>query len=249
MQFPASLARLSLMVADTSGTNLFWFFTRGHLVLFLVILKFSSAFFQWFWRWLLFHNHKVEHFPLQQYLAVSKFLLLLFQHLLGSSTELWVKVMSSVCHAYDESLVVVLHYSLSDYILQYNHRKEECKDISLQNSSYFSFLRVSTLGLIFWYVFLMTVTNSSVTRYSIRYSIRFSRYSIPPDIPLDLSILSSFHLSLCALSNILRKSKTRLTLLLRWSKVYVNKICTYHVNKFHFWPTHHLLILANEVSN
>lgn len=88
MQFPASLARLSLMVADTSGTNLFWFFTRGHLVLFLVILKFSSAFFQWFWRWLLFHNHKVEHFPLQQYLAVSKFLLLLFQHLLGSSTEL-----------------------------------------------------------------------------------------------------------------------------------------------------------------
>lgn len=169
MQFPASLVRLSLIVADTSGTNLFWFFTRGQLVLFLVILKFSSAFFQWFWRWLMFHNHKVEHSPLQQYLAVSKFLLLLFQHLLGSSTELWIKVMSSACHAYDESLVAVLRYSLSDYILQYNHRKEECKDISLQNSSFFSFLWVSTLGLIFRYVILMAVTNSSVTRYSIRF--------------------------------------------------------------------------------
>ena len=169
MQFPASLARLSLIVADTSGTNLFWFFTRGQLVLFLVILKFSSAFFQWFWRWLMFHNHKVEHSPLQQYLAVSKFLLLLFQHLLGSSTDLWIKVMSSACHAYDESLVAVLHYSLSDYILQYNHRKEECKDISLQNSSFFSFLWVSTLRLIFRYVILMAVTNSSVTRYSIRF--------------------------------------------------------------------------------
>lgn len=169
MQFPASLARLSLIVADTSGTNLFWFFTRGQLVLFLVILKFSSAFFQWFWRWLMFHNHKVEHSPLQQYLAVSKFLLLLFQHLLGSSTDLWIKVMSSACHAYDESLVAVLRYSLSDYILQYNHRKEECKDISLQNSSFFSFLWVSTLGLIFRYVILMAVTNSSVTRYSIRF--------------------------------------------------------------------------------
>ena len=169
MQFPASLARLSLIVADTSGTNLFWFFTRGQLVLFLVILKFSSAFFQWFWRWLMFHNHKVEHSPLQQYLAVSKFLLLLFQHLLGSSTDLWIKVMSSACHAYDESLVAVLHYSLSDYILQYNHRKEECKDISLQNSSFFSFLWVSTLRLIFRYVILMAVTNSSVTRNSIRF--------------------------------------------------------------------------------
>ena len=169
MQFPASLARLSLIVADTSGTNLFWFFTRGQLVLFLVILKFSSAFFQWFWRWLMFHNHKVEHSPLQQYLAVSKFLLLLFQHLLGSSTDLWIKVMSSACHAYDESLVAVLHYSLSDYILQYNHRKEECKDISLQNSSFFSFLWVSTFRLIFRYVILMAVTNSSVTRYSIRF--------------------------------------------------------------------------------
>lgn len=169
MQFPASLVRLSLIVADTSGTNLFWFFTRGQLVLFLVILKFSCAFFQWFWRWLMFHNHKVEHSPLQQYLAVSKFLLLLFQHLLGSSTDLWIKVMSSACDAYDESLVAVLHYSLSDYILQYNHRKEECKDISLQNSSFFSFLWVSTLGLIFRYVILMAVTNSSVTRYSIRF--------------------------------------------------------------------------------
>lgn len=117
----------------------------------------------------MFHNHKVEHSPLQQYLAVSKFLLLLFQHLLGSSTDLWIKVMSSACHAYDESLVAVLHYSLSDYILQYNHRKEECKDISLQNSSFFSFLWVSTLRLIFRYVILMAVTNSSVTRNSIRF--------------------------------------------------------------------------------